>query len=574
MPAFLRNLSCKVYFSLSPYNNQEDIKYAQISITYQNSNLSALDNKIYPNEIKVCDVEKDSSINSDAQYYVTIDTKDLKDKIFAENVYYKVQIRFTSIDAPNLIKEDNHYKATAAWLLANTDYFSEWSTVCLIRGISQPILKMADYITSGAILKTRTLNVLGSFGFESGSKEKETLKYYQISLVDSNNVLLEKTERIYTNILDPNSINYSLKQLLSKGETYKLTIQYMTKNLYEGQETFNLVVGSSTIDFKDLVLNTDEDLELGVIKININFNNFITDVNDEIWIKRTSMESDFQHWVYLHKIRNSEYKQLNYTWYDFTIESGSLYKYGIEVIKASGETDMFINNNPCLVILEDMYLMNDYTQLDIKLNPQVSSYQKIVNDNITTTLGSQFPFITRSGNTGYHQFSISGLISAQMDENEIFTNKDEQYGFYKDVYSDYNYKHKISVYKDFQYERKFREKVMNFLTDNTIKLFRSPTEGNLLVRLTNISFTPNQSLGRMLYSFSATATEIDKCTMENLIKYKVVDDKDEDEDIVIADDVGIYAYGYDETAKALLVSIDSISEDGEALILTSLSNEI
>ena len=39
---------------------------------------------------------------------------------------------------------------------------------------------------------------------------------------------------------------------------------------------------------------------------------------------------------------------------------------------------------------------------------------------------------------------------------------------------------------------------MDFLMDSKVKLFRSSTEGNILVRLNNISFTPNEQLGRMI----------------------------------------------------------------------------
>ena len=62
---------------------------------------------------------------------------------------------------------------------------------------------------------------------------------------------------------------------------------------------------------------------------------------------------------------------------------------------------------------------------------------------------------------------------------------------------------------------------MEFLTDGEVKLFRSETEGNVLVRLMNVSFTPNQALGRMVYSFSATAYEIDECNFENYNKYNI-----------------------------------------------------
>ena len=39
------------------------------------------------------------------------------------------------------------------------------------------------------------------------------------------------------------------------------------------------------------------------------------------------------------------------------------------------------------------------------------------------TIGSKHPFIFRNGNVGYKEFSISGLISLQMDEENLFAKK-------------------------------------------------------------------------------------------------------------------------------------------------------
>ena len=61
--------------------------------------------------------------------------------------------------------------------------------------------------------------------------------------------------------------------------------------------------------------------------------------------------------------------------------------------------------------------------------------------------------------------------------------------------------------------------VLEFLYDDSIKLFKSTTEGNILVKLTDINLTPNQSLGRMVYSFSAIATEVAEYNMDNCKKY-------------------------------------------------------
>jgi hypothetical protein len=40
-------------------------------------------------------------------------------------------------------------------------------------------------------------------------------------------------------------------------------------------------------------------------------------------------------------------------------------------------------------------------------------------------------------------------------------------------------------------ERDFKMDVLNWLTNGEPKLFRSPTEGNFIVRLMNVSLTPN-----------------------------------------------------------------------------------
>lgn len=71
-------------------------------------------------------------------------------------------------------------------------------------------------------------------------------------------------------------------------------------------------------------------------------------------------------------------------------------------------------------------------------------------------------------------------------------------------------------------ERKFREKVMEWLSDGTPKLFRSETEGNMIVIISNAQFTPQKNSSRMVYSFSATVTEIAEYSAENLINYNLV----------------------------------------------------
>ena len=68
-------------------------------------------------------------------------------------------------------------------------------------------------------------------------------------------------------------------------------------------------------------------------------------------------------------------------------------------------------------------------------------------------------------------------------------------------------------------ERQFKMAVLDWLNDGKPKLFRSPSEGNCIVRLMNTSLTPMESIGRMLHTFNSTAFEIADYSFENLNKY-------------------------------------------------------
>lgn len=70
--------------------------------------------------------------------------------------------------------------------------------------------------------------------------------------------------------------------------------------------------------------------------------------------------------------------------------------------------------------------------------------------------------------------------------------------------------------ENFYGERYFKLKVLDWLTNGKAKLFRSSTEGNYLVRLLDISLTPQEPLGRMIHQFSCTAYEIGELTYKNL----------------------------------------------------------
>ena len=76
-------------------------------------------------------------------------------------------------------------------------------------------------------------------------------------------------------------------------------------------------------------------------------------------------------------------------------------------------------------------------------------------------------------------------------------------------------------------EREFKLAVLDWLTNGEPKLFRSPAEGNYIVRLMNISLSPEDKLSRMLHTFTCTAYEVAACNNTNLTNYQIME-KDSD----------------------------------------------
>jgi hypothetical protein len=198
------------------------------------------------------------------------------------------------------------------------------------------------------------------------------------------------------------------------------------------------------------------------------------------------------------------------------------------------ERAYFRKDNPNIIIdYEDMSLVERDKTLCIKFNPKISSFKTTIQETKTDTIGGKYPVFYRNGALGYKEFPINGLISYHMDENEDFMTKTElgleteesirtKTASGKSAAALNIPTHNLVDY-NIAAERKFRNAVLDWLNNGQVKLFKSPTEGMYLVRLMNISLTPEEKLGRMLYSFSATAYEVGEVNYENLVKYGFID---------------------------------------------------
>lgn len=530
IPAFLVDSgtnedNCKIYFSLSQFNSINDIKNVQITIRNQYTNLSVLNKALYPSEVMLTSIQIDNTKTSDDKYYIEILKTDIQGQGFEINQYYKVQMRFTHKDAP--AAPDN--QALDAWLAANIDLFSEWSTVCLIRGISTPQLSISGFTIEDGTISWANQNpiVYGKLNFLN-EQETERLKNYQIKLYDENNNLLTDSGIQYINVNNTlNNFNYALKYNFIPENSYKLEIQCVTSNLYSITSVYTFTSAKEEQEILDLAFSAEKDGENGRVVLTIKKSNITDGFTGELIIRRASSKTNFTIWEDLKIYSYDKQKDIKEVFNDTTIESGVWYKYYLQKRNQGVVSSTKYARTPLMVIFEDMFLTTKDRQLKIKFNPTISSFKKTIQETRVDTLGSQFPFIRRNGYLNYAQFPISGLISFQMDEDNLFTSQEELFGENLKLYTTYNEKNDITEVNDVMYEKLFKDKVMEFLYNEEPKLFRSATEGNFIVKVMDVSFAPNATLGRRIVNFSATAYEIAECNIDNFKKYNILEGNDE-----------------------------------------------
>ena len=251
---------------------------------------------------------------------------------------------------------------------------------------------------------------------------------------------------------------------------------------------------------------------------------------------------------------------------DMTAEPGVFYKYRLKfkawdegsqnykyATSADGEQLYIETNVPTVLFIEDIFLATRDLTLKIRYNPDLTSYKRNVVDIITPTLGGAYPFVRRNGAQRYRTFNLGGLISynSELYEPSYWNDELQQSIFYESdsivrtlttstgefdgsLFINYNGKNAINTVKyntlvdagnitreekRLIYEKLFRDMVMNFLYKDHVILFKSQSEGNIFIRLSNVSLTPNKQLGRHIYSFTATATEVLEATNENYLEY-------------------------------------------------------
>lgn len=544
MPAFVGD-TATISFENSPYGDS-DIQAVHLVLTTQYTNESVLDRNKYPLEIK------EYKIGDISNNEIKIEIADLALKNFTEDLFYKAQLRFSKIASS---EQNGEFKA--GFIESNISNFSEWSKPCLIKKIYNPQLKIAGFENAELgyySLMSKTNQIHGELSFDKITKEY--LYSYRIQITTNENVVIEDSGECRS-FENSNAFEYVIKKNLEDFTLYKMTITYKTNSGYIGNKEFLFQYDTTGLPSLPLVsIETSSDRVRGSINVTIKSNEGLS---ENIMIRRASNKTNFSEWEDVHLFSILSNVNWSYSWDDYLVEPGVVYKYGFQIYRKynneeargeMGKSQTSVN----VVLFDDIFLLDGKRQLRIKYDPNISSFKQNILEARVETIGSKYPWIKRNSNVNYKTFPISGLITYNMDtylddypwkmtrnENGYYIPQNDERVFEPSFYDMREYDEinktgnlEITQYKEviknnanqnidleFFLEKKFRDEVMKFLQDGKVKVFKSETEGNMLIRLMDISFTPNKTLGRRIYSFSATAYEIDDYNLTQCKKYDI-----------------------------------------------------
>lgn len=491
-----------------PYSMNQGVGYSQITgfVLYVKNVASGS---------FVCPPIYSTNFNSEQNEVVFLIKQD-QAKIFEEGQFYKIQLAYYMENDP-LVEKDIGF----------------FSTVGLIKCVSKPEVSISSYSVGSANVFNGI--VMGVYDLSGEQKDKtERIYSYNFKIYDENNDVYYTTgelihnsendnllEGIFTDSTILDSFTFNMNQYFKIQYTVT-TINglVMSSPLYRITSS-NLSIAGNGLRLQLLPNNDD-----GHIVVNITKQQNSNSVYGNFILSRSSEQDNFNRWLNLYEFN---YQDKDIFFKDFTVEHGIKYKYSISQFNTWGVCTDRIESDIVHVDFEDMFLFDGKRQLKIRFNPGMNKFGTTLLESKVNTIGNKFPYFFRNGQASYKEFPISGLISYQMDDSNLFYSTDNSSKFISRLDSDVS-REQIADYTDFDLveenilkERKFKLEVLDWLNDGEIKLFKSSTEGNYFVRLMKISLKPEKKLGRMLHSFSCTAYEVAEFSYENLHKLGFID---------------------------------------------------
>lgn len=353
----------------------------------------------------------------------------------------------------------------------------------------------------------------GSYSYTAAGLT-ENVYQYRFRMLFNQTVIEDSGWLIPTRLSDGNiEMDYTFENELQYFNKYTLDFTVQTINGYQKKTQYNIVkAGLYPTDLTGATLFATQSYqakENGYVEVGFEKGGRAATGKFRL-IRQAYGEQNWEELTTCDMSKEDDISQ--FQWRDYSVEQGQCYTYGFQQLGKQGEDGAIYYSTPLLAIIkevefEHMYLGDDQYQLKIAFNPQVSSFKETVLENKVDTIGGQYPTFFRNGNVKYAEIPISGLLSYLLDDG-YFLPISKLYPGALNLDGSQKYDTISLTNYNFASERQFKMAVLQWLNNGKPKLFRSPAEGNYVLRLMNVNISPNAQVGRMLHTFSATGYEI------------------------------------------------------------------
>lgn len=327
MPAFPNEQPAVVHFTVSPYNSSYEIQYLHVTLVNQKTNKNAFDTNrtdqtpdgttlingvwIIPfTEILNGNTNQYIQFNREANYYTLhippslLKQNSNSERKFVVDCYYKVQLRFDKYyDSSDQFTVSN---LNSDYLVEKRAYFSEWSSVCLLKAIPTITIHLNNFtieldnylqstgnsitnLPSNFVVPSRVpqyvpgiIPFAGNLTFEgyndSGIDIKakteyynrdirttsgnEYLESYRIRILDESDNPIEDRDSgiIYTAKAEKTNNFYWLCDLTNAAtnKTYSVELTFTTNNQYTFTKTFPFILIEPIVDVFNPIFTFDK----------------------------------------------------------------------------------------------------------------------------------------------------------------------------------------------------------------------------------------------------------------------------------------------------------------------------
>ena len=413
----------------------------------------------------------------------------------------------------NKVTLGQFYKLQLAYIDINNE-IGHYSTVGVVKCTIKPTIKI-----EGLSVVSVNPHQYDYVLIYTGSAQDPTEKLYNYRWIfrdENDQILIDSGVKLHNITLDDSAImaieQYSIARDLEEDKIYTIQCYATTTNGIELKTPkYQLQQRHSVMSEIDVDFTATLDYDNGLIRLTFSRSSTPA-ISGNFLLSRKNIENNI--WEPLRRLDFHNILYTSWEYIDYTIEQGKYYYYSLQQYNENNVYSERILSNLIYGDFEDSFLFDGTKQLCVRYNPKVSTYKRDIPESKVDTIGSKYPFFTRNGNVNYKEFALSGLISYQMDPDSMYM--DQTSLKYDDYKSDL-------VSANVNAEREFKNDILDWLNDGGVKLLRTPAEGNYLVRLMNVSFSPIDTLGRMLHNFSCNAYEIDEISNDALNRYGIID---------------------------------------------------